>query len=573
MEYRRFEFDRFVLDPQAGRLLDGGREVPLRPQALEVLRVLVENAGQPVTKDQLFSTVWGKTIVTDDALVQCVSDIRGALADGEQRMVRTLPRRGYTFTAPVRQVDAGDATQAAVTQVGGLLPTAAPAPPPTSFTQSRKAAAAIAVLAVLLGVAGWLAIPHRGSGDMAARPLPLSIVVLPFVNLNGDPEQEYFAEGVTEDLTTDLSRIPGSFVVARSSAYWWKGKAADVRQIGRQLGVRYALEGSVQRLDEDVRLNVQLVDVQSGRALWAERFDGRRRDLAGLQQKVTGTIARSLHLELIEAESERAQRERALNPLAHDLALQGWSWYERRTPESVAQARALLLRSVATDPSSAFAWSLLADTYTADLLNRWMHLRGATRSDWLHRAAQAAEKATALDPNNLYAVGARATVLQLQGKPEDSLALLKKQVALNRNYAPAWHRISYAETALGRPDAAIDAGNEAIRLSPRDGRLYSFYAVMAAACLHAGRDADALSWAQRSAQDRPDFGTAYSWIAAAAAQLGDMNKARAALTEFRRLQPDYTISTFRAEGISTDPQFLRQHERYYEGLRKAGLPE
>jgi TolB-like protein/DNA-binding winged helix-turn-helix (wHTH) protein len=574
-EYGQFEFDQFVFDPLAGQLLREGREVLLRPKSLEVLRLLVVNAGQLVTKDQLFATAWPKTVVTDDALVQCVRDIRVALRDDQQRMVRTIPRRGYIFTSTV--VPRGGVRPAEVTPPLTLPKSVASMSPLSNsldgllpWLRRHRLSATLVGLAVAVAAVTWMATGVHG-GRQGAAP-SLSIVVLPLVNLNGDPQQEYFAEGLTEDLTTDLSRIPGSFVIARSSAYSFRGKAIDVRDIGRQLGVRYALEGSVQRLDEQVRLNVQLIDLENGRTLWADRFDGSRRDLVALQQRVTGTIARSLHLELIEAESQRASRERARDPNAWDLALQGWSLYERRTPESVATARALLLKSVSIDPGSVFAWSLLSDTYTADLLARWLHLRGATRAEWLQRATQAADQAITLDPANLYAIGARATVLQLEGKPEQSLAMLRRQVAQNRNYAPAWHRISYALVTLGQPETALEAGNEAIRLSPRDGRLFSFYVVMAAACLHLGRDAEALEWARKSVTAWPQFGTAHSWVASASALLGDMTAAHAALAEFRRLQPGYTIESFRAEKLSDNAVFLGQHERYYRGLQLAGLP-
>lgn len=578
-EHCRFEFDQFVLDPLGGQLLCDGQEVPLRPQSLEVLRVLVVNAGQLVTKEQLFATVWPKTVVTDDALVQCVRDIRVALHDEQQRMVRTVPRRGYIFTSTVApQVGARSAEAAAPLaqpETGGPAGLPSNIAVPLPWLQRHRLSAVWIGLTVAIAAVAWIATGVRVSQSVGPRQgaMPaLSIVVLPLVDLNGDPQQEYFAEGLTEDLTTDLSRIPGSFVIARSSAYSYRGKSVDVREIGRQLGVRYALEGSVQRLDEQVRLNVQLIDLESGHTLWADRFDGSRRDLVALQQRVTGTIARSLHLELIEAESQRASRERARDPDARDLALHGWSLYERRTPESVAEARELLLRSASIDPGSVFAWSLLSDTYTADLLTRWLHLRGATRAEWLQRAAQAADKAVTLDPVNLYAIGARATVLQLEGKPEHSLAMLRRQVALNRNYAPAWHRISYALLTLGQPEAALEAGNEAIRLSPRDGRLFSFYVVMAAACLHLERDAEALEWAKKSVAERPDFGTAHSWVASASALVGNMDAAHAALAEFRRLQPGYTIASFRDERLSDNAVFLAEHERYYRGLELAGLP-
>ncbi len=559
-------FGDYLLDRAIGRLRKDGAEVELRPKSFDVLHYLATHAGRLVTKDELLAAMWPGVVVTDDSLVQCIGEIRRAIQDSTQEAIRTVPRRGYVFTPTVTEV----------TYSGLLAATAGPTSK-EEIVRSGYFKWTIICLTTLIfaGAFVWVADDHvhwpwlhnSGMGP------PLSIVVLPLTNLSADSDAEILAEGLTEDLTTDLSRIPSSFVIARSSAYSYQGKSTDVRKIGSELGVRYVLEGSTRRIDDIVRLNVRLVDAETGKEIWADRFDRNRRELGDLQRQVTGMIARTLHLELIEAESSRSQRERAANPDAYDLALRGWSLYERRTPQSVAAARENLLKAVTLDPRSTFGWSLLSDTYTADLLNRWMRFRQGSFAEWLRLAEEAASTAYEIDPDNLYAVGAKATVLQIQARHSEALALFEKQLALNRNYAPAWHRISYAYVALGKPDAAIAAGNEAVRLSPRDGRLYSIYTVMAAAYLHGGQDAQALEFAEKAVRARSDFGTAYSWIAAAAANLGDIEKARAAVAEFRRLQPDYTVSTFRAQKISEDRQFLEQHERYYAGLLKAGLPE
>ena len=545
-------FEGFAVDALRRTLHRGTAQIELRPKSFDVLAYLVRAAGRTVAKGELLEVVWPGVVVTEESLTRCISDIRAALSDREQRIIKTVPRQGYVLAAPVR-FEAASMRE----------PALAKAAPTRWHLRARGARWLLAgggALAIAAAVfTGW---------PRATDTPPLSIVVLPLAAL--DPEQAYLAEGLTEDLTTDLSRIPGSLVIARSSAVAVYGRGRDVREVGAELGVRYALEGSAQRVGEQVRLNVRLIDTQSRRELWAERFDADRTDIASLQRRVTGTLARSLHLQLIEAESQRG-RLRA-NPDAHDLALRAWSAYERRTEGSVATARDLLERSLAADPDSVFSLSLLADTYTADILNRWMHLRAAARVEWMQRAHEAARRAYALDPDNLYAVGALATVVQLQGKPEEGLALLQRQVALNRNYAPAWHRLSYGYVTLGRQDDAIHAGEEALRLSPRDGRLYSFYVVMAAAHLHAGRDAMAVQWARKSAEARPDFGTAYAWLAAAAANAGDMDTAQQAMAQFRRLQPDYTVARFRDERLSTHPDFLRQRERFHDGLLKAGLP-
>jgi TolB-like protein/DNA-binding winged helix-turn-helix (wHTH) protein len=573
-----FRFDGFALDAGRRELRRGADTVELRPKCLDLLTCLLRRAGQVVTKNELLEQAWPGVVVTDESLTRCISDIRQALGDAEQAIIKTVPRRGYVLVAPVvseTPIPAGLAAAADPT------PPASPSHPPPANTPepvdqraSRWLLAAFGLAgAVVLAMAGYSAARFFGTPSAVGAP-SLSIVVLPLVNVGGDREQDYFAEGLTEDLSTDLSRIPQSLVIARSSAQAYKGQPVDARRIGRELGVRYLLEGSVQRLGDQVRLNLRLIEAESARELWADRIDGSRTDLAALQTGVTGVVARTLHLQLAEAEAQRVVRVRPLNPDARDLAWQAWPALEQRTLESVETARQLLRRAVAMDATSAFAWSLLSETYTTDLLMRWLSRRdGATRDAWLSQARMAAERANAIDPDNLYALGAMGAVLQVSGEPERALAMLLRQVEVNRNYAPAWHKISYTHATLGRHEEAIRAGNEALRLSPRDGRLYSFLVVTAAAHLYAGRDREALVWARRSIDARSDFSISHAWAAAAAANLNEMDTARKEIDEFQRLQPHYTVESFRREGQSRNPDFLRQRERFYAGLRRAGLPE
>jgi TolB-like protein/DNA-binding winged helix-turn-helix (wHTH) protein/tetratricopeptide (TPR) repeat protein len=578
-----FRFDGFCLDAAHRTLHRGGVEVELRPKCFDLLTCLARNAPRVVTKDELIEAVWPGVVVTDESLTRCVSDIRHALGDGGQQIVKTVPRRGYLLAAPLSfdEPQAQPGPVGALQTAGNVLSVAAaPAAVPRSGrpaalspAQRWLAAGAIAALAAVAaaGVAIWM----RAGSPPAGSTQALSIVVLPLVERSGDPDQAWFAEGLTEDLTTDLTRIPGSFVIARSSAETYRGKVVDVRQVGRELGVRYVLEGSVQRLGDQLRLNLRLVDAENGQQLWADRLDGARRDLATMQSQVTGIVANALHQQLIESESQRGQRLRPLNPDAQDLVWQAFSAYERRTPDKNAQARELAQRAVALDPSSVLGWSMLGLSYACDVGARWLNLRGATLQQWQRLAEAADAKAYAIDPNNLYAVQLRAEVLKLQGKVEESLAMRERAVAINRNNAPAWGGLSYTYVTLGRTDDSIAAGLEAIRLSPRDNRLYSFQVVIAAAHLFAGRDAEALGWARRSIEARPEYSIPHAWAAAAAANLGDMATARAEIAEFRRLQPDYTPASFKAEQrwYSEKPEFLRQRERFYQGLHKAGLTD
>ncbi|MEQ1684389.1 MAG: winged helix-turn-helix domain-containing protein [Burkholderiaceae bacterium] len=570
-----FRFEGFTLDAGRRELRRGAATVDLRPKCLDVLTCLLRRAGQVVTKNELMEQVWPDVVVTDESLTRCVSDIRQALGDAGQAIIKTVPRRGYVLVSVVVSETPMPAEWAAAVEPTrpAHLPTTSIAKPVGQRASHWSLGALGVAGALVLVIAGYSAARFVGAPSATGAP-SLSIVVLPLVNLGGDREQDYFAEGLTEDLSTDLSRIPQSLVIARSSAQAYKGQPVDARRIGRELGVRYLLEGSVQRLGDQVRLNLRLIDAESARELWADRIDGSRTDLAALQTSVTGVIARTLHLQLAEAEAQHALRVRPVNPDARDLAWQAWSALEQRTLESVATARQLLQRAVAMDATSAFAWSLLSETYTTDLLMRWLSRRdGATRDAWLSQARMAADRANAIDPNNLYALGAMGAVLQVSGEPERALAMLSRQVEVNRNYAPAWHKISYTQATLGRPEEAIRAGDEALRLSPRDGRLYSFLVVTAAAHLYAGRDREALVWARRSIDARSDFSISHAWAAAAAANLNEMDTAKKEIGEFQRLQPDYTVENFRREGQSRNPDFLRQRERFYAGLRRAGLPE
>jgi TolB-like protein/DNA-binding winged helix-turn-helix (wHTH) protein len=553
-----FHFEDYRLDAARRSLRHADRVIELRPRSFEVLAYLAGAAGRAVSKDELLASVWPGVVVTEDSLTRCISDIRQALGDDGQRIIKTLPRRGYVFVATLQptgdgvESDAGRATLAA---------------------RWRRWPWVVAV-ALALATAAGLAVWQWGGAPTVGTPR-LSIVVMPLTSRGSSQQQpDYLAEAMAEEITADLSRIPDAVVIARSSAESYRGKAVDARQVGRELGVRYVLEGQLDRTDEAVRLALQLVDAANGRTLWSERIEGERRDLADLHRRVTATVANSLQIKLVAVESARSRQRSAANVDAHDLALQAWSLGQvLRSPEAIAQARALAERAIALDAKSAFAWTVLSWTYLRDAGGRYAHLRGATRAQWLQRALEAADRAYQLDPQDARAVSVRAFALAQFGRADEALVLYERAVALNRNDAMAWFGISYANATLGRPDQAIHAGHEAIRLSPRDANLGSVYVVLAAAYLHQGRDREALDMARRSALERPDHAVTHSWIASAAANLGDLDAARAAIAEFRRLLPEYTIASFRAEKLCSNAACESQREHYYEGLRKAGLPE
>jgi adenylate cyclase len=580
----RLRFEEFDLDVGCRTLRRAGRRLDLRPRSFDVLVYLAEAAGRPVGKDEILAAVWPDVVVGEESLTRCVSDIRQVLGEHGQHIIKTLPRRGYLFAAPVEPVPASRAADA-----GPATPAGEAAMPSSSARAAigtvageaaapvRRGAAAVALwsgLAAAIVAAAALAWWWQRSAPVVPPAPPrLSIVVLPLASDGGDPAQDRLAAVLTDEITVDLSRIPESFVIARATADSYRGRSVDARRVGRELGVRYVLDGGLVRLGDTVRLTLQLVDGESGRALWADRIDGELPDLPALYGRVTGTVARSLDLTLQEVETARARARPGAD--SQELLLQA-RWllqFNRTTPDTLQEARRLLEQVIARDPRSGLAVALLAQTYNYDVSQRWLGLRGATREQWLQQADRLSAQAFQLDPADARVVGVRGTTLALAGRSEQAVELLGRQIGLNRNDASAWFWLGYARCTLGRQDEAIAALEQARRLSPRDPNLNGIFIVTATAHLHLGRDREALEWAQRSALERPQHAVAHSWVAAAAANLGETETARAALAEFRRRLPSYTISSFRDERLCANDLCRAQRERYYAGLEKAGLPE
>jgi TolB-like protein/Flp pilus assembly protein TadD len=517
--------------------------------------------------------------VTDDSIARCISDIRRALGDVEQRIIKTVPRRGYTLAVPVDQEGPRfvrpEPAAPAVSRTEAMQPApmfADPEVPSVRGHVARRWALGAGVVVLCFTLAWMVWATRRHPESTTVRP-SLSIVMLPLASEGGDPAQDRLAAALTDEITVDLSRIPETFVIARATADSYRGRSVDPRQVGRELGVRYVLDGSMVRLGDALRLTLHLVDSDSGRALWAERIDGEVPDLPALYRRVTGTVARSLDLKLQEVETARARARSAAD--LQDLLLQA-RWllqFPRATPDSVLEARQILERASARDPGSALAFALLAHTYNVDVSQRWLSLRGATREQWLQHADRLSERAYQIDPADTRVVGVRGTALALAGRSEQATDMLERQIGLNRNDATAWFWLGYARCTLGRQDEAIAALEQARRLSPRDPNLNGIFLVTAAAYLYLGHDREALEWAQRSVLERPLHAVAHSWVAAAAANLGETETARAALAEFRERLPSYTISSFRDERLCASDLCRSQRERYYAGLAKAGLPE
>ena len=396
----------------------------------------------------------------------------------------------------------------------------------------------------------------------------LSIVVLPFANIGGDPEQEYFVDGVTESLTTDLSRISGAFVIARNTAFTFKGKAVDVKKLGRELNVRYVLEGSVQRGSNRIRVNVQLIDTETGNHLWAERFDKPVADLFDMQDEIVSRLSNTLNAQLIAVEARRA--ERAPHPDAIDLCFQGAAWFNMgRTLENMAQARGFYERALALEPGNVEA---LVGTALVDF-GIGTNLLPDDRIERLTAAEAAVTKALSLAPNHPMAHCVLGLVKIFTNRAAQGIAECERALTLDRNLAVAHGSIGIAKFYLGRGAETEAHIEHALRLSPRDTLVYIWTMFVGLAKLWQGADAEAIVWLRRSLEANRNHPGAHFNLAAALALVGELDEARATVQAGLALNPSFTIRRHRTNTPSNDLVYIAGRERVYEALRLGGVPE
>jgi len=411
----------------------------------------------------------------------------------------------------------------------------------------------------------------QGECATSATPPPprLSIVVLPFSNIGGDLEQDYFVDGVTESLTTDLSRMHSAFVIARNSAFSYKGKAIDVRQVGRELNVRYVLEGSVQRSGKRLRMNVQLVDAEGGTHLWAERFDKPIADLFDMQDEIVSRLAHALHTQLVVAEARRA--ERSLHPDVMDLIFQARDCvYKGTSSLHFARARRFYERALAIDDQSVGA---LVGMAGLNLMTGGL-LMTDNPSACFSEAEANLTKALSLAPDNAVAHSVLGSVYVFTKRAIQGIAECEYALRLDRNLASAHFQIGLAKYFLGQPGETESHILEAFRLSPRDTFGHVWMHVVGAAKLHLGADAEAAGWLRRSIEANRNFPPAHLTLAAVLALSGAVDEARTAATAGLRLNPGFTIRRLLlVSRFSDNPTYLAGWERLRKGMLLADVPE
>jgi adenylate cyclase len=518
------QFEGYTLDIARNSLRTADREVALRPKSFELLRYLVENPDRVVTKEELLKAIWPNVVVTDESLMHCVSEVRQAIGDGDQAIIKTIPRRGYRFTAPVLRV---------ATRFAG-------APLGRSDSDPRQ----------------------QSSVD---RP---SVAVLPFTNLNGEPQHDYFSDGITEDITTELSRFSELLVIGRNSAFQYKGKAVDLRQVGRELNARYLLEGSVRRSGDRIRIAAQLIDAATGAHRWAERYDRELHDAFVVQDEVARAIVTILAAHVNRAEIERALLKPPAAWEAYDYYLRGAEAFNlhttRRTKASLYEARRLLEQSLAIDPHYARAAATLSRTH--------IHAYGEPfDGDYLSpaaldRALELAETAVQLDPRLPVARAQLGQVLIYKRRHDAAITEFERALALNPNFID--DRYARALSYAGEHARAVDVLEASIRLDPfREPHAFGH---MGMANYMLKRYAKAVHLCRECALRVPNLQLPHLWLASACAQSGQLEEARKEAAEVLRINPGFTIASWKHMAVYKDP---KDAEHILDGLRKAGLPE
>jgi len=565
--------------------------------AIEVQNAMIErNAGVPEDRRIIFRI----GIHLGDVVEESDGDLMGdgvniaarlegiaapgaiCLSEDAYRQVKGRLDLAVTDLGPTRLKNIAEPIRAYSLEVGKLAQAkpASEAKPPELKKRSARAplAAGIAALLVVIALGAWYFLfANRSTTVATSAPAPvaanvaapveaarLSLVVLPFANLSNDPNQDYFADGITENLTTDLSRIRGSFVIARNTAFTFKGKNIDAKQIGKELGVRYVLEGSVQRDQGRVRVNAQLIDAASGAHLWADRFEENVADLFKLQDEVVARLANSLGYELIKAEAEKSVRSK--NPDAIDLEMRGRALMLTRfrqganAEELGHAALALFEQALAIDPNDADALAGAAQIYYLDYYYGW----GTAGTDYDAKVLGQVDRAIALTPDNVAAYNVKVFYLNSSRRSNEGLAAADEGLAINPNYAPLYNARAYAEINLGRFDQAKSDIFQAMRLSPRDPATGLWRTNLADAEMGLGHFDAAIELIHRAIDAGYRQSYPYRELAAAYALDGKADDANTALAEARRLSPQLTVKWV----ARTNPLPV-----LLEGLRKAGLPE
>ena len=518
-------FEDFVLDTDRRELRRGANLLSVEPKVFDLLAYVVENRERVVSKDDLVAAVWGGRIISDSALTTRLNAARAAIADSgqEQRLIKTHPRKGVRFVGKVQE--------------------------------ERKSPAGAATM----------------SGDLPKPPLTLpdkpSIAVLPFANMSGESEQEYFADGMVEDIITALSRFRDLFVIARNSSFAYKNRAVDLKQVGRDLGVRYVLEGSVRKAADRIRITGQLIDASTGAHLWADRFDGGLKDIFDLQDDVATKVVGAIAPKLEQVEVARARRKPTESLDAYDWFLRGTEQLHRQSREGIDEALRLLHKAMELDSDYAAACGTAAYCYAMRKASGWV----IHREQDIAEASRLARTAVELGRDDAVALSRAGHAVAYVVEDLDAGArFIDRALELNPNLALAWFHSGWLRVWRGDPETAIQHFARFQRMSPVDPLLIRMNSGIAFAHVLAGRYAEGISHAEQALRENPNSHQALRMAAMSYALTGQRGRAQEMMKRLRQIDPALRISNLR------DLTPLRRPEdmaTYAEGMRKAGLPE
>jgi len=515
-----YRFGAFSLDTDRVELRRDDTQVPLEPQVFSVLAYLIENRDHVVSRDELIDAVWHGRIISDAALSTRINGARRAVGDDgkTQAVLRTVPRRGFRFVADVDDATEDDA-------------------PPAASTADP-------------------ALPDRPA-----------IAVLPFTNLSGDPEQEYFSDGISEDIITALSHVRSFLVIARNSSFTYKGRSVDARTIGRELGVHYLLEGSVRRSGDQVRVSAQLVEAATAAHVWADRFDGAMDDIFDLQDRIAASVVGAIQPELLRAEAERIKQKRPDSLDAYDYTLRGLALMDRLTPEDTAAALALFREATERDPGFARAYVLASWCFRRDV-----QLNGLVLGDEDRRTClDMAEKGLATDPTDPYVLWQGGlSIAMAGGELERGRRMIEQSLDINANSTRAWLARALVDNTQGRPEAAIEAAERGIRLSPLETAVWVAHCELSISWFQLADYARAADYARRSLDKHRFNLPAHHILAASLAHLGRTDEAEAWIERLRERDPNAGLA--RLHNIYPIADY-RNLENLLDGLEAAGFPQ
>jgi TolB-like protein/Tfp pilus assembly protein PilF len=522
----RYLFENYAFDTDRRELHRGADLVPLAPQVFDLLDYLIRNRERVVSKDDLISAIWNGRVVSDAALTTRLNIARSAIGDSgeDQRLIKTLPRKGFRFVGPGQQTHV-----------------------PSGAEVADK--------------------PEESPKPALALPDKPSIAILPFINLSSDPDQDYFADGMVEDIISGLSRSKSLFVIARNSSFTYKGKAVDIKQVGRELGVRYVLEGSVRKAGNHVRISGQLIDAESGAHVWADKFDDRLEDIFDLQDRLTSSVIGAISPQLMRAEFERVRRKPTESLQAYDYFLQALACLYKETREGNTEALKLTQIANSVDPELALSYALGAFIYTQrkgnQLVTEPEHEISETR-----RLARRALELDKDDPTVLTNAGWGLAFVV--GELEEGAALLLRAISLDPNNVAARIWSGWTQIYVGNLEATIEHCHAALRLTPLNPHTFLARQGIAFAHFLAGRYDESLVWATKAMRLQPNFIGIYRIAMGCHVMSGRIEEARQVCAHVMLMNPNQRVSALKDLHPRLKPEHLKRMEDAY---RIAGMPE